>query len=83
MCIRDRVYSDPKIALVDENGYVEAVGEGSTTVYAVYGNGILSCSVTVEGTGTSETNIGDANGDGKLDVRDAAYICLLYTSRCV
>lgn len=68
------VYSDPKIALVDENGYVEAVGEGSTTVYAVYGNGILSCSVTVEGTGTSETNIGDANGDGKLDVRDAAYI---------
>ena len=68
------VYSDPKIALVDENGYVEAVGEGSTTVYAVYGNGILSCSVTVEGTGTSETTIGDANGDGKLDVRDAAYI---------
>ena len=60
--------------MVDENGYVEAVGEGSTTVYAVYGNGILSCSVTVEGTGTSETNIGDANGDGKLDVRDAAYI---------
>lgn len=68
------VYSDPKIALVDENGYVEAVGEGSTTVYAVYGNGILSCSVTVEGTGTSETTIGDVNGDGKLDVRDAAYI---------
>ena len=68
------VYSDSKIATVNENGYVEAVGEGSTTVYAVYGNGILSCSVTVEGTGTSETTIGDANGDGKLDVRDAAYI---------
>ena len=33
--------------------------------------------MTVEGTGTSETNIGDANGDGKLDVRDAAYIARL------
>ncbi|MGN1481962.1 leucine-rich repeat protein, partial [Porcipelethomonas sp.] len=69
------VSSNDNVAIVDSNGCVEAIGEGTATIFVTYGEKgekNLSCSVTVEG---GEVKIlGDANGDGVMNVRDAAFI---------
>ena len=80
---------DESIASV-ENGVVKALGEGTTNILAVIGDKTLSCKVAVSTTTVTTTYVttttttttttgvskpsGDADGDGKVSVRDCAYI---------
>ena len=80
---------DESIASV-ENGVVKALGEGTTNILAVIGDKTLSCKVAVSTTTVITTYVttttttttttgvskpsGDADGDGKVSVRDCAYI---------
>ena len=80
---------DESIASV-ENGVVKALGEGTTNILAVIGDKTLSCKVSVSTTTVTTTYVttttttttttgvskpsGDADGDGKVSVRDCAYI---------
>ena len=41
------VSGDKSVVTVDEKGYVYAVSEGSTTIFAICGNTSLICKVTV------------------------------------
>ena len=68
------VSGDKSVATVDEKGYVYAVSEGSTTIFAICGNTSLICKVTVSADIDENEVPGDANDDGILNVRDAAYI---------
>ncbi len=68
-------FSDNEEVATVADGKISAVGVGETVIYAIVGENVLECTVTVEG----EINItgeitGDANGDGKLNVRDCATI---------
>ena len=80
---------DESIASV-ENGVVKALGEGTTNILAVIGDKTLSCKVAVSTTTVTTTYVtttttattttgvskpsGDADGDGKVSVRDCAFI---------
>ena len=80
---------DESIASV-ENGVVKALGEGTTNILAVIGDKTISCKVAVSTTTVTTTYVttttttttttgvskpsGDADGDGKVSVRDCAYI---------
>lgn len=80
---------DESVASV-ENGVVKALGEGTTNILAVIGDKTLSCKVAVSTTTVTTTYVttttttttttgvskpsGDADGDGKVSVRDCAFI---------
>ena len=59
-----------KVAAVND-GVVTAVGEGSATIYAVCGNNLLKCKVTVS---NGKIVYGDVDGSGDLSISDAAKI---------
>lgn len=60
-----------KVASVD-NGNVTAVGEGTAVIYAVAGDTVCECTVTVVKSGTGV--YGDADGDGELTITDVVVI---------
>ena len=65
--------ADESVAFVDDSGNVTAIGEGNTVIAAMFGKTVLTCEVTVEKCDTV-TIQGDSNGDGIVNVRDAAHI---------
>lgn len=62
--------NNTKVASVSD-GKVTAVGEGSATIYAVCGNAIATCEVTVS---SGSVVYGDVDGDGKVSINDAVKI---------
>ncbi|MGN1481473.1 leucine-rich repeat protein [Porcipelethomonas sp.] len=68
------ISSNKDVAVVDESGCVQAVGEGYATIFVLYGDKNLTCKVTVESGIISDYILGDANNDGILNIRDAAFI---------
>ncbi len=60
-----------KVASVD-NGNVTAVGEGTAVIYAVAGDTVCECTVTVVKSGTGV--FGDADGDSELTITDVVVI---------
>lgn len=59
-----------KVATVSD-GKVTAAGEGTATIYAVCGNAIATCEVTVS---SGSVVYGDVDGDGKVSINDAVKI---------
>ena len=55
------VSGDKSVVTVDEKGYVYAVSEGSTTIFAICGNTSLICKVTVSADIDENEVPGDAN----------------------
>lgn len=69
------ISTDEKTARVDEYGYVQALKEGTATVFAVFNGMYRSCSVIIKPALIyPDTVLGDANNDNKLTASDAAYI---------
>lgn len=64
--------SNPDIISVDDNGNVTAKTDGIATIYAGLDGKIVTCTVTADT--QNGCTYGDANGDGKIDSRDAVLI---------
>ena len=66
--------SNPEVAVVDQNGVVTAVGNGTAiiTVVTEDGNYTATCEVTVV--------IGDLNGNGRTDIGDLAIAAYYYNT---
>ncbi len=68
---------DTSVATVSQEGIVEAVSDGVTTISATDDDGNVSaCEVIVM---TQEIEIGDCNADGQIDAVDAAEV-LIYAA---
>lgn len=60
--------SDNAVATVDANGMVKAVAAGNATITAKCGELTATCAVTV--VEASRSVVGDASGDGDIDISD-------------
>ena len=66
---------DPSIATVSDDGKLEAVGTGVTTIICSAGNGVTAqCLVFVTSKLAGEKEKADINGDGKINVLDVTSI---------
>ncbi|MGN1481371.1 dockerin type I repeat-containing protein [Porcipelethomonas sp.] len=69
------VSANSKVVTVDSNGNIEAVGKGNTTVLALFEDKYIICAVEVlEKKMFSSGVCGDADGNGVVNIRDAAVI---------
>lgn len=66
--------SDPSVASVDENGYVQFTGEGSAVITAVCGSYTYTCAVT-----NLPYLLGDIDADGEVSVTDVILALRNYT----
>lgn len=64
--------SNEEVAIVDENGNIETVGEGETTITASIGEYSATVDVTVRE--IPEYTLGDVNSDGKINTLDVILI---------
>lgn len=72
--------SDPKVATVDENGFVTAVSGGEVTITAECGGKTYTATVKVTLPEVPEQNLrGDFDGDGEVTANDAQSVLVSYT----
>jgi len=68
--------SNTKVATVDENGKIKAVGIGTATVTAKLGNSIHTYKINVD-----QYKLGDINEDGRINTTDARQVLLHYIGK--
>ena len=73
--------SDPGIAVVDENGVITPVSDGSAVITAEAEDGLWEVRVDVSLTPWAE--FGDADGDGAVDAYDAQQVLVAFAMRMV
>lgn len=61
---------NPDVVKVDQNGNITAVSHGTAIVYAQVDDVVKTCTVNV----AAKFKYGDANGDGKIDSKDAVVL---------
>lgn len=66
--------ADSGIAAIDDKGYIVGKKKGETICLAIYENKYAFCIIEVKDRMDSSGVLGDADGNKKLDVRDAAMI---------
>ena len=66
--------ADSGIAAIDDKGYIVGKKKGETICLAIYDNKYAFCIIEVKDRMDSSGVLGDADGNKKLDVRDAAMI---------
>lgn len=64
--------SDSKVASVDKNGKITAVGKGTATITAKVGSFTATCKVTVSA--NDNYALGDVDADGDITIADALMI---------